>query len=62
MQIEERSPQIRQIVPGLEPTGHYWFCFATWMVSNVCNLLDYSYFRKKICLKLLPTKAYNMVS
>ena len=23
-----------QIVLGLEPTGHYWFCLATWMVSN----------------------------
>ena len=24
----------KQIVLGLEPTGHYWFCLATWMVSN----------------------------
>ena len=24
----------RQIVLGLEPTGHYWFCLATWMISN----------------------------
>ena len=23
-----------QIVLGLELTGHYWFCLATWMVSN----------------------------
>lgn len=23
-----------QIVLGLEPTGHYWFCLATWMISN----------------------------
>ena len=23
----------RQIVLGLEPTGHYWFCLAAWMVS-----------------------------
>ncbi len=23
-----------QIVLGLEPTGHYWFCLAAWMVSN----------------------------
>lgn len=21
----------KQIVLGLEPTGHYWFCLATWM-------------------------------
>ena len=24
----------KQIVLGLEPTGHYWFCVAAWMVSN----------------------------
>ncbi|MCI8379564.1 MAG: IS110 family transposase, partial [Lachnospiraceae bacterium] len=24
----------KQIVLGLEPTGHYWFCLATWMISN----------------------------
>jgi transposase len=23
-----------QIVLGLEPTGHYWFCLATWMICN----------------------------
>ena len=23
-----------QIVLGLEPTGHYWFCLATWMISK----------------------------
>ena len=23
-----------QIVLGLEPTGHYWFCLATWMVQK----------------------------
>ena len=24
----------RQIVLGLEPTGHYWFSLAVWMVAN----------------------------
>lgn len=24
----------KQIVLGLEPTGHYWFCLASWLVSN----------------------------
>ena len=24
----------KQIVLGLEPTGHYWFCLATWMIAN----------------------------
>ena len=23
-----------QIVLGLGPLGHYWFCLATWMISN----------------------------
>lgn len=24
----------KQIVLGLEPTGHYWFCLAAWMVAQ----------------------------
>lgn len=28
-----------QMVLGLEPTGHYWFCPASWMVSNQENRL-----------------------
>lgn len=24
----------KQIVLGLEPTGHYWLCLATWMIQN----------------------------
>ena len=24
----------KQIVLGLEPTGHYWFCLATWLVAK----------------------------
>lgn len=24
----------KQIVLGLEPTGHYWFALAAWMISN----------------------------
>lgn len=23
-----------QIVLGLEPTGHYWFCLATWLIAQ----------------------------
>ena len=30
----------RQIVLGLEPTGHYWFCLATWMVSNGISVVQ----------------------
>ena len=29
-----------QIVLGLEPTGHYWFCLATWMISNGISVLQ----------------------
>lgn len=24
----------KQIVLGIEPTGHYWFCIASWMIAN----------------------------
>ncbi|MDD5936011.1 MAG: transposase [Clostridiales bacterium] len=30
----------RQIVLGLEPTGHYWFCLATWMISIGINVVQ----------------------
>lgn len=29
-----------QIVMGLEPTGHYWFCLAAWMVSNGISVVQ----------------------
>lgn len=29
-----------QIVLGLEPTGHYWFCLAVWMVSNGISVVQ----------------------
>ena len=29
-----------QIVMGLEPTGHYWFCLATWMVANGISVVQ----------------------
>ncbi len=29
-----------QIVLGLEPTGHYWFCLAAWMVSNDISVVQ----------------------
>ena len=29
-----------QIVMGLEPTGHYWFCLATWMVTNGISVVQ----------------------
>lgn len=32
--------QKQQIVLGLEPTGHYWFCLATWMISNGISVVQ----------------------
>ena len=29
-----------QIVLGLEPTGLYWFCLATWMISNGISVVQ----------------------
>lgn len=29
-----------QIALGLEPTGHYWFCLATWMISNGISVVQ----------------------
>ena len=29
-----------QIVLGLEPTGHYWFCLATWLVANGISVVQ----------------------
>ena len=29
-----------QIVVGLEPTGHYWFCLAAWLVSNGISVVQ----------------------
>ena len=30
----------KQIVLGLEPTGHYWFCVAAWMVRNGISVVQ----------------------
>lgn len=30
----------KQIVLGLEPTGHYWFCLAAWMISNDISVVQ----------------------
>ena len=29
-----------QIVLGLEPTGHYWFCLATWLIANGISVVQ----------------------
>ena len=29
-----------QIVLGLEPTGHYWFCLTAWLVSNGISVVQ----------------------
>ena len=30
----------KQIVLGLEPTGHYWFCVAAWMIENGISVVQ----------------------
>ena len=30
----------KQIVLGIEPTGHYWFCLVAWMVSNGISVVQ----------------------
>ena len=30
----------KQIVLGLEPTGHYWFCLAAWMISEGISVVQ----------------------
>lgn len=30
----------KQIVMGMEPTGHYWFCLATWMISHGISVVQ----------------------
>ena len=30
----------KQIVLGLEPTGHYWFCLITWMVAKGISVVQ----------------------
>lgn len=29
-----------QIVLGLEPTGHYWFCLSTWLIANGISVVQ----------------------
>ena len=30
----------KQIVLGLEPTGHYWFCLTTWLVEKGISVVQ----------------------
>ncbi len=30
----------KQIVLGLEPTGHYWFCLAGWLITNGISVVQ----------------------
>ena len=30
----------KQIVLGLEPTGHYWMCLATWLINNGVSVVQ----------------------
>ena len=28
------------VIPGMEPTGHYWFCLAAWMISEGISVVQ----------------------
>ena len=28
------------VIPGMEPTGHYWFCLATWMIAKGVSVVQ----------------------
>ena len=30
----------KQIILGLEPTGHYWFCLAAWLIGNGISVVQ----------------------
>lgn len=34
------SKDKQQIVLGLEPTGHYWFCLATWLIGKGISVVQ----------------------
>lgn len=44
-----------QIVMGLEPTGYYWFCLATWMVTMECHTYQKSYMQTFVDYQCLET-------
>ncbi len=37
----------KQIVLGLEPTGYYWFCLATWMIANGISVVQVNHYAVK---------------
>lgn len=39
MQLAAKNNK-QQIVLGLEPTGHYWFCLAAWMICNRISVVQ----------------------
>lgn len=41
------SNEKTQIVMGLEPTGHYWFCLAAWMIANGVSVVQVNLYAVK---------------
>ena len=37
--LQDKYKKLDAIV-GIEPTGHYWFCLATWMISNGISVVQ----------------------
>ena len=40
MQEIKEKQGMEDILPGMEPTGHYWFCLATWMISHGVSVVQ----------------------
>ena len=38
--LEPDKIRDNKIVLGLEPTGHYWFALAAWMISNGISVVQ----------------------
>ena len=51
-----------QIILGLEPTGHYWFCLATWLIGNGISVVQVNPYAAKqtkdFGMPYLPEKLY----
>ncbi|CUX14543.1 IS110 family transposase [Clostridium sp. C105KSO13] len=44
-----------QIVMGLEPTGHYWFSLATWMITNGISVVQVNPYAVKQTKEVNPS-------
>ena len=47
----------KQIILGLEPTGHYWFCLAAWLIGNGISVVQVNPYAVKTEQKKLKITA-----